>query len=98
MKPVAPVPAIAVTTALESTPPDRNAPSGTSEIRRSRTDSSRRCDNSDVASSTPILRSSVNCGFQYSTGSETAAPRRTVSVCPGGSFFAPVKIVRGSGT
>ena len=34
--------AIVATTALESTPPDRKAPSGTSEIIRSRTDSSSR--------------------------------------------------------
>ena len=33
-----PVSAIAATTALESMPPERNAPSGTSLIRRSRTD------------------------------------------------------------
>jgi hypothetical protein len=32
-------PAIIATTALESTPPDRKAPSGTSEIMRRRTDS-----------------------------------------------------------
>ena len=35
-------PAIMATTALESTPPERNAPSGTSEIMRRRMDSSRR--------------------------------------------------------
>ena len=37
-----PMRAIVATTALESTPPLRNAPSGTSAIRRSRTDSSSR--------------------------------------------------------
>ena len=36
-------PAMMATTALESTPPERKAPSGTSEIIRRRIDSSRRC-------------------------------------------------------
>ena len=36
-------PAIIATTALESTPPDRKAPSGTPDIKRMRTASRRRC-------------------------------------------------------
>ena len=43
-------PAIIATTALESTPPERNAPSGTSAIIRSRTDSRRRSTSSASAS------------------------------------------------
>ena len=31
-------------------------------------------------------------------GCGSGAPRRSVSVCAGGSFSAPLKIVRGSGT
>ena len=52
-------PAIVATTALESTPPDRKAPSGTSEIMRSRTDSSSFAVNFEQASSRPMLVSSA---------------------------------------
>ena len=71
------------TTALESTPPERNAPSGTSEIMRSRTDSSRRRFSSSQASSSVIGLASVKRTSQYSTGSGTGWPRLTVSVCAG---------------
>ncbi len=45
------MPAIIATTALESTPPERKAPSGTSEIIRSLTDSRSRRTSSSRASS-----------------------------------------------
>ena len=49
-------PAIIATTALESTPPERNAPSGTSEIMRSRTDSRSRATSSSAASCSVSVR------------------------------------------
>ncbi len=52
--------AIVATTALESTPPERKAPSGTSEIIRNRTDSSSRRFSSTQASSIEMRASVVN--------------------------------------
>ena len=49
-------PAIIATTALESTPPERKAPSGTSEIIRSFTDSRSRRTSSSPASCSVIER------------------------------------------
>jgi len=91
-------PAMACTTALESTPPDRKAPSGTSAIMRRRTLSLRRSVSSAQASASEIGLSSVKRTSQYSRGAGTGWPRRTVSVCAGGSFSAPLKMVRGSAT
>ena len=91
--------AIMATTALESTPPDRNAPSGTSEMSRSRTDSSRRVGelgHAVLGSSARIEREATDPNTR--AGSGTGSPRRTVSVWAGGSLRAAAKIVRGSGT
>ena len=52
--------AIVATTALESTPPERNAPSGTSDMSRSLTESSSRRLSSLTASSSEMLLSAVN--------------------------------------
>ena len=90
--------AIVATTALESTPPERNAPSGTSEIMRRRIDSSSRRFSSSQASGSVIGLSSVKRTSQYSTGSGSGWPRLTVSRCAGGSLRVPVKMVRGSAT
>ncbi len=91
-------PAMVATTALESTPPERKAPSGTSEIMRSRTDSASRWRNSAQASSRPIGLSSVKRTSQYSRGAGSGRPRRMASVCAGGSLCAWRKMVRGSAT
>jgi hypothetical protein len=84
--------AIMATTALESTPPERNAPSGTSEIILNLTDSRRRSTSSALASAELIGLSSVNRTSQNSFGALTAAPRWSNSVCAGGSLAAPEKI------
>ena len=86
------------TTALESTPPDRNAPSGTSAISRSLIDSSRRWVSSAWASASLIGLSRVKRTSQYSRGSPTGWPRRNSRVQAGGSFFACLKMARGSAT
>ncbi len=81
-------PAIVATTALESTPPDRNAPSGTSEIMRKRTDSRRRR-RSLLAG---LLLGDWADGLKrhvpvFSWCAARARPRRRVSVCPGVSLL-----------
>ena len=86
------------TTALESTPPDRNAPSGTSEIMRRRTDSRSRRRSSSPASTSSIGLSRVKRTSQYALGAGIGSPRRNTSVCAGGSLNACLKIVRGSAT
>ena len=57
-------PAMAATTALESTPPDKKAPKGTSAIMRRRTDSRTRSRNSASASANEMGLSSVKCTSQ----------------------------------
>ena len=91
-------PDIIATTALESTPPERNAPKGTSDIRRSLTDSRKRSINSSPASCWVGAGPTLKGTSQYSTGVEAALPRFRLSVCPGESLYTPLKIVRGSGT
>ena len=88
-------PAIIATTALESTPPDRNAPSGTSEIMRSFTDSFSRATSSSQASASPIdacapLLFSKRTS-QYSRGAGIGWPRRIASVCAGGSLYTSLE-------
>src|SRR3569832_554294 len=82
--------AIIATTALESTPPDRSAPSGTSEIRRIFTASRRRA----ITSSPAALSSLAGCGLngmsQFSHGAGIAAPQRRVRVRAGGNLRALV--------
>jgi len=91
-------PAIMATTALESTPPDRKAPSGTSEIMRMRVDSRRRSISSTQASASDSRLSRQNLRSQYSRGAGMGAPRRMHRLWPGSSFRAALKMVRGSGT
>ena len=79
-------PAIIATTALESTPPDRNAPSGTSATRRMRTASRRRSISSWVTS--PVTGWGSSGKSQNWRGAGTGSPRRSVSVCPGGNLSA----------
>ena len=52
---------MSATTALESTPPDRNAPSGTSAMRRTRTASVSRSRNPSTAAS-GVIEWSVSSG------------------------------------
>ena len=89
--------AIIATTALESTPPDKNAPSGTSAIMRRRIESFSRSINSSDASVSEVTLTGVNGMSQYCRGSARARPRFNVNVNPGGNLFAPRKMVRGSG-
>ena len=91
-------PAIMATTALESTPPERKAPSGTSEIIRSLIDSSRRWLSSAQASVSLIGLSRVKLMSQYSRGSLTGWPRFKRRVWAGDSFLACLKMERGSAT
>ena len=90
--------AIIATTALESTPPDRKAPSGTSAIMRRRTDSFIRSTSSSIAPASSFTATGVNGMSQYCRGNARAWPRLSVSVNPGGSLYARLKMVRGSGT
>src|SRR3990172_3034894 len=91
-------PAIIATTALESTPPDKNAPSGTSEMSRTRTASRNRSINSAFASASLIGPVVANGKSQYSRGVGNGRPRSIRKVCAGGSLKTSRKAVRGSGT
>src|SRR3569833_4295660 len=90
--------AIIATSALEATPPDRNAPSGTSEIRRIFSASRRRAINSSPASRSSMAGSGLNGMSQYSRDAGNAAPQRRVRVWAGGNLRALVLMVLGSGT
>jgi hypothetical protein len=81
-------PAISATTALESTPPDRKAPSGTSEIMRRRIDSRSFSLSCSQASSIDRLAVEAEAHVPVLFGSASGCPRRTVSMCAGGSFLA----------
>jgi hypothetical protein len=59
--------AIAATTALESTPPDRNAPSGTSAIIRSLTASEKIASNCSSHAASRRGGTARYVGFQYSS-------------------------------
>ena len=91
-------PAIIATTALESTPPDKNAPSGTSEIMRTFTASRSRAITSASASFSLMGPMGLNIRSQYSFDAGNFLPRCNVSVWPGGSLKACLYMVRGSGT
>src|SRR3974390_2441833 len=90
-------PDIIATTALESTPPERNAPKGTSDIRRSLTDSRRRSISSSHASCSVGAAPVLNGTSQYSIGADAGLPRFRLKVGPGESLYTPLKMVRGSG-
>src|SRR3569832_3012888 len=89
--------AIIATTALESTPPERKAPSNTTENRRIFTASRRRVINSCEASCSSIAGSGLNGMSQYARGAGTGAFQRSVRVCAGGSLCVCVFFVLGSG-
>ena len=72
---------INATTALESTPPDRKAPKGTSAIMRKRTDSRSRSCSSLIASSIEIGLSVVNRTSQYGSGFGADAILLIVTQC-----------------
>jgi hypothetical protein len=90
--------AMVATTALESTPPERKAPRGTSEMSRKRTDSRSRVVSSAHASSRESEFATVKRTSQYSRGAGNGWPRRMHSVCAGGSLRACLKMQRGSAT
>ena len=92
-------PAMVATTALESTPPERKAPSGTSEIMRRRTDSRSRATSSAQASSAlmRVVEREADVPVLLRLGHRLAAARspacgRAAACC------AWRKMVRGSAT
>ena len=97
---------MSATTAEESIPPDRNAPSGTSaSIRiltasRSSASNSSRASAGDPANGSAHPRSTISRADQYASGSAGAAAlvAPTLSRVPGGSLETPRKIVYGLGT
>jgi hypothetical protein len=82
-------PAIIATTPLESTPPERKAPSGTSAIIRIRTDSRSRAISSSSISPWRAEPPSTKRKSQYERGSDGASPRRTRRECAGASLRTP---------
>ena len=92
------MPAIMATTALESTPPERNAPSGTSAMSRNLTDSRRRLMSSSAASRSVIRANGANGTSQYSHRRRGRHALPQGERAPGGSLNTFLNIVRGSGT
>ena len=88
--------AISATTELESMPPLRNAPSGTSAISRRRTASLKRPANCSMASVSLRLLFAEKCTCQY--GSTVIWPACQTRRWPGGSFFKLRYAVVGAGT
>src|SRR5213076_2473421 len=87
---------INATTADESTPPDRNAPSGTSEIILSFVDSRSIRVVSSIASFSVIFIFFEKSGSQYRFVS--IAPSFHFSQCPGSSLRIDLNAVCGAGT
>ncbi len=88
--------AIRATTVDESTPPDRNAPNGTSEIILRRVDSRMMRVVSSIASCSLILIFGVNFGSQYRCVSIRPSFQRIQ--CPGSSLRIDLNAVCGAGT
>src|SRR5438309_449017 len=88
--------AISATTELESMPPLRNAPSGTSAISRRRTASLKRLPNCSIASGSDRLAFWEKRTCQY--GSTVKWPACHTRRWPGGSFFKLRYAVVGAGT
>ncbi len=86
--------AINATTRLESSPPESIAPSGTSLISRSRTDSSSEARRSSDASAAVI---SVGSGLGYAQYCSTETRSETTSRWPGSSLCTPASGVSGAG-
>ena len=92
------------TTSAESMPPERNAPSGTSERMRIRVASSRSsCTASTAAPSSlgSVVVAVASSTDQYARGMESpgaALTATTSKIDAGGSLETPVKIERGAGT
>ena len=82
---------ISATIALESTPPLRKAPTGTSATICRRTARSSRSRTPRVASSSVIVGSGANTTTQY--GCSATPEQSTVSQWPGSSFRTPSQIV-----
>src|SRR5689334_3252303 len=94
--------AIEATTALESMPPLRNAPSGTSAIIRIRTDSSKRLRSDSQTSGSlgevcPAGKFSVGGGMRQYRPCRTEPSGRASNQVPGGSLRIDEKGVHGSG-
>src|SRR5262249_57049422 len=87
---------IKATTALESIPPERKAPSGTSDIRRTRTASCKSWMLRSAASSSLMLVLLAKFKDQYC--SMLTSPSCQISRQPGSSFCTPRKAVIGPGT
>ena len=91
--------AIVATTALESTPPERNAPERYFGDHPQPHRFLEPRFSSTQASSIEMRASVVNRTSQYATRlAERRSPRRIVSVCAGGSLRTERKIERGSAT
>src|SRR5207253_5566352 len=92
--------ALIAATALESTPPLRNAPTGTSLTRWDRTALSRYAHSASGAPASPsgegtlALRKRL-VDSQYRRGAPTR-PSFTVKVCPGGRRLTPSRLLSGS--
>src|ERR1700758_4295222 len=83
--------------AAESTPPDRNAPTGTSLRRWAATEArSAASTRSGVSAAGDLADRSI--GRQYRDGRSSGAPGRTVSEQPAGRLTAGGVIVAGAGT
>jgi hypothetical protein len=89
--------AIAATTAAESTPPDRKAPYGTSDIICRSTASAKRSA-SCVASSSSAIPSKWAPGGSRQLSTRGVAPSSATSVAAGGNLAIPSNSVRGEGT
>src|SRR5689334_19095438 len=88
--------AINATTVDESTPPERKAPNGTSDISLSLIDSRKIRVVSSIASSSVIFILREKSGFQYRCVS--TLPSFHFSQCPGSSFLICLNAVCGAGT
>ena len=90
--------AISATTAELSTPPDRNAPSGTSDTIRDVTASrSSAVSSSSSALADPVARFEKSTSHQRD-GAGTGLPRSISKQCPAGSFLTPETRHASSGT
>src|SRR5688572_5378344 len=94
---------IEATTSDESMPPERNAPSGTSEIIRSPTQRFKSVSNAVIASSSDISDftaeafSYADCTDQYGIDSLADVGDSRVMKCPGRSWWISLNTVRGDG-
>ena len=85
------------TTALESNPPERKAPTGTSEIIWRSTAVANRCRMSTTQSSIECEASSPGEGKVWCRQRRTIRPSRTIKASPGSIFWISASGVRGPG-